>query len=167
MDADQTEIKLDVDTWKIKVRTRRNNRMRLQINLSKDEAIAFKNFSDVCRPEDVPEADFIKTVFITGIEGMNKQLAELVQKYASENKEELAASGITVIEDEDGEIKLASTADLAGSYASGTAAMGEEVEQILSGSTSPVNPENFLDRAQTKDRLNEDMKTGKPKKHEG
>tara|TARA_R100000963_G_C4627795_1_gene93607 strand:- start:515 stop:970 length:456 start_codon:yes stop_codon:yes gene_type:complete len=112
MDDTQTQIKLDVDTWKIKVRTRRNNRMRLQINLSKDEAIAFKNFSDICKPNEVPEADFLKTIFVTGIEAMNKQLAELVQKYATENKEELAASGITVLEGEDGEVKLASTADL-------------------------------------------------------
>ena len=36
----------------------------------------------------------------------------MVQKYAAENKDELAASGITVIEDEDGEIKLAETESL-------------------------------------------------------
>ena len=86
--------------------------MRLQINLSKDEAVAYKNFADVCKPEDITDSDFMKTVFITGVEAMNKQLAELVQKYAQENKEELAASGITVIEDDDGDVKLASTADL-------------------------------------------------------
>jgi uncharacterized alpha/beta hydrolase family protein len=112
MDADQTQIKIDVNNWNIKVRERRNNRMRLQINLSKDEAVAYKNFADVCKPEDITDSDFMKTVFITGVEAMNKQLAELVQKYAQENKEELAASGITVIEDEDGDVKLASTADL-------------------------------------------------------
>ena len=49
---------------------------------------------------------------------MNRELADLVKKYAKENKEELASSGITVLEDEDGEIKLASTEDLA-SQASG------------------------------------------------
>lgn len=112
MDADQTQIKIDVNNWNIKVRERRNNRMRLQINLSKDEAVAYKNFADVCKPEDITDSDFMKTVFITGVEAMNKQLAELVQKYAQENKEELAASGITVIEDDDGDVKLASTADL-------------------------------------------------------
>jgi len=113
MNSDETKIKFDVDTWKIKTRERRNNRMRLQINLSKDEALAFKNFASVCKPEEVSDEDFMKTVFLTGIESLNKQLADLVQKYAKENKEELAASGITVLEADDGQIKLASTEDLA------------------------------------------------------
>jgi hypothetical protein len=154
MDADQTKIKLDVDKWKIKVRHRRNNRMRLQINLSKDEAVAYKNFSEVCKPEDITEADFIKTVFVTGIEALNKQLAEMVQKYAKENHEELASSGITVLEGDDGEIKLASTADL----------LEENLD--ISGATSPIQPENFLDKAQTKDKLNQDVADKKIKKHE-
>tara|TARA_R110002051_G_scaffold242280_3_gene302641 strand:- start:1755 stop:2228 length:474 start_codon:yes stop_codon:yes gene_type:complete len=154
MDANQTKIKLDVDKWNIKVRHRRNNRMRLQINLTKDEAIAYKNFADVCKPLDITEADFLKTVFITGIEALNKQLAEMVQKYAKENQEELAASGITVIEGEDGEVKLASTADLIQS------------ELDVSGATSPIQPKNFLDKAQTADRLNEDADSDAPKKYE-
>jgi len=86
--------------------------MRLQINLSKDEALAFKNFAAVCKPEEVSDEDFMKTVFLTGIESLNQQLADLVQKYAKENKAELEASGITVLEADDGQIKLASTEDL-------------------------------------------------------
>ena len=102
-----TSIKFDINSWKFKVRERRHNRMRLQINLSKDEALAFKNFGAVCKPEEVSDDDFLKTIFLTGIEAMNQELADLVKKYAKENKEELAASGITVLEDEDGDIKLA------------------------------------------------------------
>jgi len=83
--------------------------MKLQIKLSKDEAIAYRNFAEVCKPEDITDSDFMKTVFITGIEAMNKQLAEMVQAYASENREELAASGITVLDQEDGSVKLAPT----------------------------------------------------------
>jgi uncharacterized alpha/beta hydrolase family protein len=112
MDPEQTSIKMDIDKWKIRVDERSKNRMKLQIKLSKDEAIAFKNFASVCKPVEIKDEDFIKTVFITGIEAMNKQLAEMVQKYASENKEELAASGITVLEGEDGNVKLAETAML-------------------------------------------------------
>mgnify|MGYP003118647191 CR=1 FL=1 len=107
MDPEQTSIKLDVSQWRIRIDKRSKNRMKLQIKLSKDEALAFKNFSDVCKPEDIADDDFIKTVFVTGIEAMNKQLAAMVQKYASENREELAASGITVFDDEDGQIRLA------------------------------------------------------------
>ena len=128
--------------------------MRLQINLSKDEAIAYKNFSEVCKPQDITEADFIKTVFVTGIEALNKQLAEMVQKYAKENQEELAASGITVLEGEDGEVKLASTADL----------ISEQLD--VSGATTPLVPQKVLDKTKTDDSLNEETKSDGPVKHE-
>ena len=121
MDDTQTRIKFDVDKWNIKVRERRNNRMRIQINLSKDEALAYKNFAEVCKPLDISDSIFMKTVFLTGIESMNKELAELVKKYAKENKENLEASGITVIEGDDGDVKLAQTSvyenDLSGTGA--------------------------------------------------
>ena len=134
MNSNQTAIRIDVDAWKIKIRERRNNRMRLQINLSKDEAMAFKNFTSICKPEEVSDDAFLKTVFLTGIESLNKKLADLVQKYAKENKEDLAASGITVIEGEDGQVKLASTEDLdtqtsgAGS-AAGTVLQDDEIRK--------------------------------------
>ena len=105
MDDEKTNIKLDVSKWRIRIDERSKDRMKLQIKLSKDEALAFKNFASVCKPEEVSYGDFIKTVFVTGIESLNKQLAEMVSKYASQNKEELADSGITVIE-EDGGVRL-------------------------------------------------------------
>jgi hypothetical protein len=137
------KIKFDFDSWDIKLTERRRNRMKLQIKLDKDQAVAFKNFSSVCKPDEVTDADFIKTIFLTGVEAMNKELADLVKQYAKENKEDLAASGITVLEGDDGEIQLADTT---------------VYENDLSGTESPVDPTNFLDKAQTKDRLNEDMK---------
>jgi len=109
MESETDDIKLDVGSWKIRIDERSRGRMKLQVKLSKDEAMAFKNFSEVCKPQEIPDEDFIKTVFLTGIEALNQQLADLVQKYASENREELAASGITVIEDEDGNVQLAPT----------------------------------------------------------
>ena len=131
MDPEQTNIKLDVSKWNIRIDERKRNRMKLQIKLSKDEAQAFKNFSDVCKPQDITDDSFIKTVFVTGIESLNQQLSEMVQKYAKENQEELASSGITVIENEDGEVKLASTADM----------LAEELD--VSGATSPISPEKY------------------------
>jgi len=110
MDPEQTNIKLDVSQWRIRIDERSKNRMKLQVKLSKDEAIAYKNFADVCKPQEITDEDFIKTIFVTGIETLNQQLSDMVQKYASENKEELAASGITVIENEDGQVRLAETA---------------------------------------------------------
>lgn len=129
MDDQQTPIKFNVDSWKIKIRERRNNRMRFQINLSKDEALAYKNFGAVCKPQEVSESDFLKTIFLTGIEAMNKELAQLVKQYAKENKEDLASSGITVLEDEDGEIRLAPT-DVIDSETSGSAGVAGEGHQM-------------------------------------
>ena len=137
------KIKFDFDSWDIKLTERRRNRMKLQIKLDKDQAVAFKNFSSVCKPDEVTDNDFIKTIFLTGVEAMNKELADLVKQYAKENKEDLAASGITVLEGEDGEIQLADTT---------------VYENDLSGTASPVDPNNFLDKAQTADKLNEDNK---------
>jgi uncharacterized alpha/beta hydrolase family protein len=131
MDPEQTNIKLDVSKWNIRIDERKRNRMKLQIKLSKDEAQAFKNFSDVCKPQEITDDEFIKTVFVTGIESLNQQLSEMVQRYAKENQDELAASGITVIENEGGEVKLASTADM----------LAEELD--VSGATSPISPEKY------------------------
>ena len=105
-------IKFNIEDWKVRISERRNNRMKLQINLRKDEAEAFKNFQEMCKPQEVSDIDFIKTIFYMGIEAANARLAEMVQDYAKENKEELAASGITVIEEEDG-VRLAETEALA------------------------------------------------------
>ena len=80
--------------------------MKIQIKLSKDEAEAFKNFSQMVKPEEVSDDDFMKTVFVAGCEALNRQLQQLVQKYAVENQEELAASGITVVEGDDGQVQL-------------------------------------------------------------
>lgn len=124
MDATQTSIKLDLSEWKIKLTERSRDRMKLQVKLSKDEAIAFKNFADICKPDEISDDDFLKSVFLTGIDSMNKQLAEMVQKYAKENVEELAASGITVLEGSDGEIKLASTVDLVEDQATDVSGVG-------------------------------------------
>ena len=74
------KIKFDFDSWDIKVTERRRNRMKLQIKLDKDQAVAFKNFSSVCKPDEVTDSDFIKTIFLTGVEAMNKELADLVKQ---------------------------------------------------------------------------------------
>jgi len=106
MDTQTESIKLDIKNWRFRIDERSRNRMKIQIKLSKDEAEAFKNFSTVVKPEEISDDDFMKTIFVTGCEALNNQLNQMVQQYAEANKEELAASGITVVEGEDGGIKL-------------------------------------------------------------
>jgi len=143
-----TKIKFNVSDWKIKVRERRNNRMRLQINLNKDEALGYRNFADICKPEDITDSDFMKTVFLTGIEAMNQQLADLVKKYAVENREDLASSGITVIEGEDGDIQLAE------SSISDILEDGRESDKDLSG--APAIQEGVLHDQEIKKYIEEE-----------
>lgn len=83
--------------------------MKIHIDLNKDEAEAYKNFADMSKPNGITDNDFMKTIFMMGWEALHMKLAETVKRYALENKEELASSGITVMEGEDGEIKLTET----------------------------------------------------------
>jgi hypothetical protein len=106
MDTQNQSIKLDIQNWRLRIDERSRNRMKIQIKLSKDEAEAFKNFSQMVKPEEVSDDDFMKTVFVAGCEALNRQLQQLVQKYAVENQVELAASGITVVEGDDGQVQL-------------------------------------------------------------
>ena len=112
MDTQIQSIKLDIKNWRLRVDDRSRNRMKIQIKLSKDEAEAFKNFSTMVKPEEVSDDDFMKTVFVAGCEALNQQLQQLVQKYAMENQEELASSGITVVEGEDGQVQLMDSGDV-------------------------------------------------------
>ena len=106
MDTEKKSIKLDIQNWRFSIDERSRNRMKIQIKLSKDEAEAFKNFSSLVKPQEISDDDFMKTVFVTGCEALNQQLSNLVQQYAKENQEELAASGITVVEGDDGSVQL-------------------------------------------------------------
>tara|TARA_Y100000385_G_C12979395_1_gene587709 strand:+ start:452 stop:817 length:366 start_codon:yes stop_codon:yes gene_type:complete len=109
MDTEKESIKLDIQQWRFRIDQRSRNRMKIQIKLSKDEAEAFKNFSNVVKPAEISDDDFMKTIFVTGCETLNQQLSMMVQQYAKENQEELASSGITVVEGEDGQVQLMDT----------------------------------------------------------
>lgn len=80
--------------------------MKVIINLQKDEGLAFKNFSELVRPASISEPEFMKAIFLTGIEAMQARLTQTIKDYAKANKNELASSGIEVIEDENGDISL-------------------------------------------------------------
>ena len=91
-------VKLNIDGWKIHLDERSRGRMKFQIKLNKEETEAFKVFTDTVKPEEVPLDDFVKSIFLTGIESMNKKLVEMVQKYAEEHGGELDSSGLEIVE---------------------------------------------------------------------
>ncbi len=80
--------------------------MKINIKLSKDEAEAYKNFSQGIKPDELSDQDFMKTIFFKGCETLHAELQGLMQRFAKDNQEELASSGITVVEGDDGEVKL-------------------------------------------------------------
>ena len=79
------EINLNLAEWSFKLQERTRNRMKLQIKLNKVEAQAFKNFAEVVKPDEISDADFLKSVFKIGLEEMESRLMSAVEKHAEEN----------------------------------------------------------------------------------
>ena len=109
MDTETESIKLDIQNWRFRIDERSRNRMKINIKLSKDEAEAYKNFATSIKPDGLSDQDFMKTIFFKGCETLHAELQGLMQRFAVENQEELASSGITVVEGEDGQLKLMSS----------------------------------------------------------
>ena len=84
-------IKLDVASWKIKQVERSKGRMKFQIKLNKNESESFKIFSETVKPEEVSQDDFVKSIFLTGIESMNQKIMSMVEEYANKNPEDFKA----------------------------------------------------------------------------
>ena len=84
-------IKLNVESWKIKQEERSRGRMKFQIKLNKNESTSFKAFSETVKPTEVSQDDFVKSIFLTGIEAMNQKIMTMVEEYAKENPEEFKA----------------------------------------------------------------------------
>jgi len=74
---------INFDSWKIKRTQRTRDRMKLQIKLSKEEGLAFKNFMEMVKPPEISEEDFMKGLFKIGIETMESKLLEAVKEHAA------------------------------------------------------------------------------------
>ena len=105
-----TSIKINIKNWKIRNHIRKGDKVRLTVNLDKDQSVAWKNFKQFCQPKDLSDDEFLKVVFLTGVEAMNNELIRLIKEYKKENSDELAASGITIVEEE-GNITISETDD--------------------------------------------------------
>jgi len=69
--------------------------MKLIVKLNKHESEAFKAFAETVKPNDIADDQFLKSIFLYGIDAINQELTEAVKQYAEEHKDELAASGIS------------------------------------------------------------------------
>jgi len=88
------KIEFDFADWNFKLIERTKNRMKLQIKLSKEEAQAFKNFTEMVKPPEIADTDFLKGIFKIGVETMETRLLEAVQKHAEENDIDLSGVGL-------------------------------------------------------------------------
>lgn len=107
--SEESKLNINISNWKIRQSFKKGEKMRLIINLDKQESEAFVNFKKAIKPEGINDDQFIKVIFRHGLEKMNLDIQNLARKYALDNKEDLAASGIVVTEMEDGTISITSS----------------------------------------------------------
>ena len=86
---EKTTINLNLREWDIKATQRSRDRMKLTVKLSKEEGLAYKNFSEMVKPPEISDDEFLKGIFKIGIETMESKLMEAVQQHAEENNIDL------------------------------------------------------------------------------
>lgn len=84
-----------------KTRLTKKNRgaMKVQFNLTKEEAAAFSNFMNSVNVNNLTETDFCKSAFIIGLQAMEQSIIAEVQKRME--AEAADASGVEIVEDTD------------------------------------------------------------------
>jgi hypothetical protein len=102
------DIKFNVDSWKIRNIERSRGRMKIQVKLDKEQTEAFKSFSDTLKPPNVDNDHWFKMIFFMGIEAINEKMYKVAQEAAEEKAKDLEASGITIVEDDEGAFALSS-----------------------------------------------------------
>jgi hypothetical protein len=72
--------------------------MKLTINLTTDEAEAFKNWSETSMPTDMDLNDFAKVIFMNGIDFLKIQLRSVLEQVLSdeEARSQLKEDGINL-----------------------------------------------------------------------
>ena len=91
-----------MDEWKLTVKDRSRNRMKIQVKLSAQEAEACRNFIEATKPPEVSEDSFFKALFMKGWEAYHKEIEEKYVEHLEKNKDEYEASGFQF--DEEGKL---------------------------------------------------------------
>tara|TARA_R110002051_G_scaffold1143_9_gene5849 strand:+ start:15632 stop:15985 length:354 start_codon:yes stop_codon:yes gene_type:complete len=91
----QTKFTFNPRGWKIKIEYRSKNRMKFQLKLNKEEAEAFKNFSNTVKPEELGMEDFVRSIFFNGVRSLEEQLTTNLVQHMEENRSDYEASGFT------------------------------------------------------------------------
>jgi|DEB0MinimDraft_10_1074344.scaffolds.fasta_scaffold01434_4 hypothetical protein len=84
---------------KTRILHRRNGRMKIQFNLTKEEGEAFQNFFKVINQPDMTEEQFSKTAFMIGLQQMERAIIQRMTEEAQKQAESEGAEP-EIVEDE-------------------------------------------------------------------
>jgi len=95
---DKVTISLSLKSSKVRIHEKTNNngvvrKMKIYIELSKEESEGYKSFMKMVKPDQINEQDFIKMIFLKGVEAINIQLTEEAKKYMESHPEMFNVSG--------------------------------------------------------------------------
>ena len=71
---------INPDEWLITADYRKRGRMKINFKLSKDESEAFVNFKNQTKPDEIPEDDFLKSIFFLGISTLETNITQRIQQ---------------------------------------------------------------------------------------
>jgi len=101
--SDQQELLSEnLSVKKVRVLRRRNDRMKLSFNLTKDEATAFSNFFKSVNVNGHSEEEFIKTAFILELRSMETTtLHKMKEELEKAQQTGEASEAVEFVEEED------------------------------------------------------------------
>lgn len=74
METSKEGFTVKTTDWKVKQKEYSRGRMKIFAKLNKDEAQAFNNFKQAVKPDSQNEEDFIRAVFMAGMESIDRQM---------------------------------------------------------------------------------------------
>jgi hypothetical protein len=74
MEPSDTAYTIKTEGWKVKEKEYSRGRMKIFAKLNKDEAQAFTNFKKAIKPDGQSEEDFIRAIFMAGMEAIDRQM---------------------------------------------------------------------------------------------
>jgi len=106
MDTSGSTIDMKVSDWKIKTIERKRGRMKFQLKLNKEETEGFKEFSTHLKPADMNDQEWLRAIFYKGLEKIQQDLMEGMEKYMEEHADEMDASAMQDVVDASGSSEI-------------------------------------------------------------
>ena len=106
METSGTYINVNIEEWKIKTIERKRGRMKFQLKLNKEETQGFKEFSTHLKPEHMGDEEWLRAIFYKGLEKIQEDLMQGMEKYMEEHKDELDASAMQMVQDASGSTEV-------------------------------------------------------------